>query len=49
MGIFQDFYIRFFKKPIDKYVQICYNKDTEREVDKHEEQKITEPNQQGNE
>lgn len=26
----------FFKKPIDKYIEICYNKNTEREVDKND-------------
>lgn len=37
-----------FKKTIDKYIEICYNKDTEREVDKYEEQRTAKPNQQGN-
>ena len=37
-----------FQKPIDKSVQICYNKDTEREVDNYEKQKAAKPNRQGN-
>ena len=38
-----------FQKPIDKSAQMCYNKDTEREVDRYEEQRTAKPNQQGNE
>lgn len=31
---------KFFQKPIDKYVKVYYNKDTEREVDKYGKQNL---------
>ena len=38
----------FFKKGVDKIKIVCYNKDTEREVDNYEKQKAAKPNRQGN-